>query len=335
MKIKASVIIPVYNSEKTIKKTLEALLNQNFDEGYEIIIVDDGSSDKTVEICKKIAKKSKIPIRIFENEHHGPAWQRNFGAKKARGEIIVFTDSDCIPDKNWLKEMVKPFKDGIVGVQGTYRTANIDSWVARFEGYEIEKRHEKMKKEENIDFIGTFSAAYRRDIFLKFGGFDISFPIASGEDPELSYRIHKAGYRMVLNPNAFVYHYHPDTIKKYLRQKFYRAYWRVLMYRKHPEKLSGDSYTGKDIHISLFSLGLFYFSILLSLFNTKFLLLSTLSLLIFLLGNLKTILFMGKKEKKMFVLSPFLIFLRTHIWILGVLKGFWDIIILKKYSRSF
>ncbi len=335
MKIEVSVIIPTYNSERYILKTLKALENQNFEKPYEVIICDDGSKDRTVEICEEFSKKSKIPIRVFKNEHHGPAWQRNFGAKKARGKILLFTDSDCIPDKNWIKEMVKPFKDGIVGVQGTYRTANKESWIARFEGYEIERRHEKMEKEKYIDFIGTFSAGYRKDIFLKFGGFDTNFPIASGEDPELSYRIEKHGYKMVINTKAFVYHYHPDSLKKYMKQKFYRAYWRIFMYKKHPAKLSGDSYTTKDIHFSLISIGLFYLFLFLSLFNWKFIFFSLASLALFILSNIRIIVFMTKKEKKMMFLAPFLLFLRTHVWALGALKGFIDIIILKKHLKSF
>ncbi len=321
-KIYASVIIPCYNAEKTILKTLKALENQSFKKPFEVLICDDGSKDRTLQIVKDFAKKSKIPVRIFANKHKGPAWQRNFGAKKARGKIIVFTDSDCIPGKNWLKEMVKPIENGkAIGVQGTYRTLNKESIIARFEGYEIEKRHERMKKEKHIDFIGTFSAAYVKNVFIKFGGFDTRFKTASGEDPELSYRISKAGYKLVFNHKAYVYHPHPETLKKYLKQKFYRAYWRVLMYKKHPDKMIKDSYTGLEIPVSTVSVGLFLFFILLSGFSKMFLFLSLVFLITFLLANLGTIIFMGKKERKMYFFAPFLIFLRTVVWIAGFIAG--------------
>ena len=251
-KIKVSVIVPVYNAEKIILRLLKALEKQSFAEPFEVIICDDGSKDNTLKVVKEFAKKSKLKIRTFANPHRGPAWQRNFGARKAKGEIIVFTDSDCVPGKNWLREMIKPILNReAVGVQGTYKTLNKESLIARFEGYEIEKRHERMKKQKSIDFIGTFSAAYLKDVFLKFNGFDTKFKIASGEDPELSYRIAKAGYRLVFNPKAWVYHEHPSSFKKYLKQKFYRAYWRVVMYKKHPDKMPKDSYTGLEVPLSV------------------------------------------------------------------------------------
>lgn len=331
MKPYASVIIPCYNSEKTILKTLKALENQNFEKDFEVIICDDGSKDNTVKVVKDFAKKSKLKIKIFENRHKGPAWQRNFGAKKAKGKIIVFTDSDCIPGKNWLKEMIKPIEKGVaVGVEGTYKTLNKESVIARFGGYEIEKRHERKKKQERIDFIGTFSAAYRRDIFLKFGGFDESFTMASGEDPELSYRIAKAGYKLVFNPKAFVYHPHPDSLKKYLKQQFYRAYWRVLMYRKHPDKMAKDSYTGLEVPLSAIGLFLFVLFGFLSIFEKFFINFSILSLLFFFIINADSIIFMGKKEKKMYFIAPLLIFLRTFAWVIGFCVGMVKVLILQK-----
>ncbi|NOZ81597.1 MAG: glycosyltransferase [Candidatus Micrarchaeota archaeon] len=319
-KIYASVIVPCYNSESTILRTLAALERQNFDKPYEVIVVDGGSNDRTVELVKNFLKRSKIPVRVFVTKYRGPARQRNFGAKKAKGEIIVFTDSDCVPSRNWLREMVRPIESGeAVGVQGTYRTLNRKSLIARFEGYEIEKRHERMKKQKYIDFIGTFSAAYRKDVFLNFRGFDTKFPIASGEDPELSYRIAKAGYKMVFNPRAWVYHPHPDSLKKYIKQKFYRAYWRVLMYKKHPDKITKDSYTGLEVPLSAIFLSLFFLTLLLyPLFPTY---LPPVFLILFFLVNADSILFMAKKERKMLLFAPLMIFLRTFIWILGFGTG--------------
>lgn len=315
----ASVIIPAYNSEKTIAQTLNALKKQDFPKNkYEIIVVDDGSKDKTVEIAKKFR------VKVFANPHRGPAWQRNFGAKKAKGEIILFTDSDCVSNRNWLKEMTKPFVEKeIVGVSGTYKTLNKNKIIARFEGYEIEKRHKRMKKAKYIDFIGTYSAAYRKKNFLKFDGFDTSFPVASGEDPELSFRIAKAGYKMVFNPKAFVYHPHIDSLRGYLRQKFYRAYWRVLMYKKHPDKMvQRDSYTGMEIPLSAASLSLFFVSIALIPFFVGAFFSSLAFLIALFLANSDSIIFMAKKEKKMLLFAPAMVFLRTLVWVLGFGIGF-------------
>ncbi len=319
-----SIIIPAYNAEKTIGKTIEALLKQNYPKKkYEIIIIDDGSKDNTCSVV------SKYPVKMVKIKHSGPAKARNFGAKKSKGNIIIFTDADCVPSKNWIKNMVEPFKTpDIVGVSGTYKTSNSNKFMAKFSGYEIEQRHEKMKKQKYIDFIGTFSAAYKKDVFAKFGGFDTKFKTSSGEDPELSFRIAKAGLKMIFQPKAFVYHPHPDTLWRYLKQKYQRAVWRNLLYwSKHKEKiLSADSYTSKlllpQIFISglilliTFGLFIFYHNFILSilLFFVSF-------FVIALLFNLDFINFLRKKEKKIVLLSPCILFLRNLVVVFGVLDG--------------
>ena len=324
-----SVVIPSFNSEKTIGNTIEALLKQNFPKkNFEIIVVDDGSSDRTVEAAKE------YPVKVFPLPHKGPAYARNFGAKKAKGSIILFTDSDCVPDKNWIKNMVKPFEDeNVVGVSGTYKTLNQESFIARFGGYEIGQRHEKMAKQKTIDFIGTFSAGYRKNIFLKFGGFDTRFKTSSGEDPELSYRIAKAGFRLVFQSSAFVYHPHPSTLYKYLRQKYYRAVWRNLMYwGKHKDKVLSDSYTHKllipqIIIAGIFSLWCLLFNPLVGFFKVSGLFLGG-SLLISFIFNLDIFLFIWKKEKSVALSVPFILFARNVVAGLGIIVG------LFKYFRK-
>jgi len=78
---------------------------------------------------------------------------------------------------------------------------------------------------------------------LGLGGFDTGFPLTLGEDAEFSYRLSQKGYKMVFNPQAFVYHKHPHTLKEYLRVKYWRAYWRIPAYKKNPQKMIKDSYT--------------------------------------------------------------------------------------------
>lgn len=314
-----SIVIPAYNAEKTIASTLKALLNQTYPKNqYEIIVVNDGSTDNTKAVVKKFKK-----VKLIEQSHKGPAAARNLGVKHSKGSIILFTDADCIPDKNWIKNMVEPFKKNpeIVGVSGTYKTLNKNSLIARFVGYEIEQRHERMKREKYIDFIGSYSAAYKKNIFLQFGGFDESFPTASGEDTELSFKIAKHNLKMVFQPKAFVYHKHPDTLLKFLRQKFFRGYWRIPLYEKHKEKMFRHGYTPKSLYMEIGLLGLSIILILLGLF--KFI--STtygiiiLSLVIVLTFPLSFKIF--KKDKAVGLLSPFIIILRNFATGLGILFG--------------
>lgn len=324
-----SVIIPCYNAEKSILRTLKALDNQIV-RGFEVILADDGSNDRTVSVSKSFKPKN-FKLIVIAEKHSGPAAQRNKGAEKAKEEILLFTDSDCVPDKNWVYEMTKPFSDkNVVGVSGTYRTLNNNKLIARFEGYEIEKRHEKMAKQKYVDFIGSFSAGYRKDIFKKFGGFSSDFKKADAEDPELSFKIAKAGYKMIFNPKAKVAHPHVSTLKKFWKQKFSRGYWRVLLYKKHPDRMKGDSYTGKDVQFSIIFLAGFLLSIagffsayaLRDIFMMNILAkAAVLAHAIFYLVNFPTIVFMIEKEKKMAIFAPVIIFIRTLAWGLGFSWG--------------
>ncbi|MFH1391815.1 MAG: glycosyltransferase family 2 protein, partial [Candidatus Diapherotrites archaeon] len=199
--MKISVIIPAYNSEKTIGNCIEAIRNQDFSEPFEIIVVDDGSKDETSDAAEELGAV------VLKQKNSGPAKARNLGAKNAKGDILVFTDADCVPEQNWLKEMTAPFKHKeIIGVQGAYNTKQ-KSITARFNQIEIEERYDRMKrKSETLDWIGSYSAGYRKKDYLEVGGFDESFPKASGEDPELSYKLAKLGKKLVFNPKAIVYH---------------------------------------------------------------------------------------------------------------------------------
>lgn len=315
-----SVIIPAYNSEKIIGECLTALKAQTFKD-FEIIVVDDGSTDGTANEAEKLG------ARVIRQAHAGPAVARNLGVKECKGDIVVFTDADCIPDSRWLENVLKPFSDTkVVGVSGTYKTKNNQSLTARFTGYEVELRHERMKRFDSIDFIGTYSAAYRKSVFLKFGGFDTSFKTASGEDSELSFKIAKAGHRLVFAPDAFVWHRHPDSIGKYLKQKFNRGYWRVMLYRKHPEKMKGESYTPpllliETVITAVMALLLAAIPIFSIINITIPLNLAAICALAVILLNVKFFYFMFRKELVAGLYSLPMVFLRNIAYGLGVLRG--------------
>ncbi len=313
-----SVIIPSYNSEKTINNCLEALQSQTFKD-IEIIVIDDGSNDGTASIIKSFKN-----VKFFKKSHKGPASARNFGAKMAKGKILLFTDSDCEPDKNWVAEMAAPFSDKTVaGVSGTYRTRQKEL-IARFAQYEIEERHQNMAESESIDFIGTFSAGYRKDIFVKFGGFDESFSTSAGEDPELSFRLAEKGYKMVFTPNAFVYHTHPNTLKKFLRQKYRNSYWRVMVYQKRKATFrKGHSYTPTSALIeavcaAAFLASLFFYII----FPTQgYKAITAGFLFLTFLPSIALTCYISKKDIAVGIISPFIIMLRAFATAFGIMRG--------------
>ncbi len=325
--IRASVIIPAYNSEGTIGECVTALKNQKgvAKNSYEIIVVDDGSADGTAQAAQKAGSK------VFSQQNAGPAKARNLGAKKAKGKILLFTDADCIAEPNWLSQMLRPFENKeVAGVQGAYRTRQ-NSLVARFVQLEIEERYERMMRHaQELDWIGSYSAAYRKEDFLGAGGFDESFPKASGEDPALSYKFAKMGKKLVFNPEAIVCHTHPDTIWKYFKTKFYRAFYRINLYSKHTDKIVSDSYTPKSIKLQI--LGGYFGTLLVALVPALYFigmpkiaaLLLAINLLIFIATSitiLKSFYFAAGKDLLVGIFLLLMIQVRTAAFMLGLPAG--------------
>jgi cellulose synthase/poly-beta-1,6-N-acetylglucosamine synthase-like glycosyltransferase len=236
--VAASVIVPVYNGQSTLGACLQALAAQTADpNSYEVIVVDDGSTDGSAEVA---ARHGAMVIR---QEHRGAAAARNRGAQQAQGPVLLFTDADCEPWPNWIEQMMAPFADPeVVGVKGVYRTRQ-RSPVARFTQAEYEEKYDVLARSNRIDFIDTYSAAYRRQVFLETRGFDTSFPATTMEDQELSYRLAKRGHKLVFAPAACVYHQHPATMWHYARRKAKLGRWKVRVHLRYPSKALRDSYT--------------------------------------------------------------------------------------------
>jgi len=288
-----SVIVPSVERGGTIEKCLESLRDQDYKGKYEVVVV-------------------------YNTKHLGPAHTRNEGARRARGGILLFTDADCVAPRNWIRMMVRNLKGEVVGVGGVYKNLNKDFLVSRYIQNEVEYRQKDFVRE--TDSIGTLSAAYRRDIFLEFGGFDKSFAEASGEDFDLSYTLKEAGYKLITEPKAYVWHSHVKTLKEYLIQQYGRAYWRVFLYKKHPKKIIKDNYTGYLLPLFAVFMTLFWLTLPLAILFSLYYL-----PLIFLLGfyflNSRFILYIAKKELKMLLAAPIIIFLRTNIGLLGFIMG--------------
>ena len=327
-----SVIIPAYNAEKHISSCLEALLNQTLaSDQYEAIVVNDGSTDRTEEIVRQYDA-----VRLISQPNNGPAIARNRGVSESKGEIVIFIDSDCVPETDWLEEMSKPFDDPrIVGVQGRYKTKQ-GELVARFAQLEIEERYKKMLREQWIDFIGTYSAGYRKTEFEECGGFDSRFPIASGEDADLSYTMSEAGHRLVFNPNAVVYHQHPRSLRIYFRQKFGRAYWRILLYRKNIKKVVKDSYTPQLLKIQVMLLGLIFLFLLVGSLVIPRLIIGIMvsGVLLLIASYVPFIIYVAKRDHVVGLVSPFFLTIRASALLCGLIAGFIKEGLLVKGSRA-
>ncbi|MFH1360049.1 MAG: glycosyltransferase [Candidatus Omnitrophota bacterium] len=233
-----SIIIPVYNGEKTIEKTIEAVKSQINPQEHELIVVDDGSTDNTQNILKFAPG-----ILYIRQENQGPACARNRGFKESKGEWIFFTDADCMPQKDWIQRALKHFKDPAIGVvAGSYTLYNKDSLLARCIQKEIMYRHIKLMPLYPKSF-GSYNFCVRRNVFEEVGGFNEQYRHASGEDNDLSYKILNKGYKIYFAQEILVAHQHTTELRKYLKEQFRHGFWRVMMYRDHPRMSLGDDYT--------------------------------------------------------------------------------------------
>ncbi len=259
--------------------------------------------------------------RLITQANAGPAAARNHGALEARGTIILFTDDDCVPMPEWLDAMLEPFHDpDVIGVKGVYRTRQT-SVVGRFVQIEYEDRYRLMAGLPSIDFIDTYSAAFRRDRFLEMNGYDTSFPVACAEDIELSYRISARGWKMKFVPAAIVYHTHPDTLSRYLKKKYKFAFWRMLALRKNPSKAVKDSHTPQLMKLQLLFAPALLLAVAFDLIVRPAVPASGLVLAAFLISTLPFALRAIRNDPTVGLLSPVLLAARACAQVLGVTAG--------------
>ena len=311
-----SIIIPTLNGAGRIGNCLDALRDQAHQQNAEILVVDDGSTDNTAEVVRRYSG-----VRLIQQTNAGPAAARNRGASEASGKIILFTDDDCVPAANWLESMLKPFVDSeVIGVKGVYRTKQANL-IARFVQMDYEDRYRYMCRFPDIDFIDTYSAAFRRQHFLAMAGYDTSFPVACAEDIELSYRMSSRGWKMKFAPDAVVYHTHPVTLSGYLKKKYKFAFWRVLAVRKNPGKGVHDSHTPQIMKFQLLFGPALLASLVIDVARHSAPLMSAAVVIAFWASTLPFVLRVFPKDPMVSLLSPGLLAARAGAQLLGVAAG--------------
>ncbi len=229
-----TVIVPVRNGEPTIEPLLESLQRQDYDrKKVEVIVVDGNSTDKTRDIVKK------YPVKLVVEKKNGLNAARNTGIKNSNGEIIAFTDCDCVVSSNWITKIVENFKDPQVSCVGGSAKGFNGDFISQYVDNSLVPFMPLFKKREELNMVKPFlrhpagcNMAFRRKVAEEVGFFDESIHYGFDE-VEFTERVCKAGYKMVLDPNVFVWHKHRSTLKEFLKQNFrYGRGSGVLLKRK-------------------------------------------------------------------------------------------------------
>jgi len=221
--IRVSVVVPARNEADTIEACLKAIFSQSH-RPHEVILVDGHSADGTVE------KARAFPAKILYEDYHTRAGACQVGVEDSEGEYVAFTDADCIPDKDWLANLLMEFGDDIAGVGGGMKNVDTDFWGRTMNlvydsflgGAELPLAR-LFKKKQFVRTIGGLNSIYRKKDLIKAGGFDVK--ISGAEDLETSTRVRKIG-KLIYTPQAIVFHDHRRGLKEFARQTYRYAAWR-------------------------------------------------------------------------------------------------------------
>ncbi len=225
---KVSVVVCAYNAERTMDACLTSLAVLNYPD-YEVIVVNDGSRDRTLAIAE-----SHPYCRIISQPNMGLSFARNLGAEAATGEIIAYTDSDCVADPDWLTYLVAKMEaSGLAACGGPNYPPPEDSLVPAAVAVAPGGPTHVLLSDEVAEHIAGCNMAFRRDVLLGLGGFDPVYR-AAGDDVDLCWRLQDAGYVIGFSPAAIVWHFRRNTVRAYCNQQ--RGYGKAeaLVYSKHP-----------------------------------------------------------------------------------------------------
>ena len=231
-----TVIIPTYNRLPILTKCLRALENQHLsaDNNYEVIVVDDGSTDNT--LAYLAANKEELPhLKCLSQNHQGPAAARNLGVKAAQGDLIVFIDSDLVVTEHFLAAHINALREGekrkksdrLFSYGRVVNTANFDNPTA--EPYKI--------TDFSAAYFATGNVAIAKTWLEQAGLFDTQFQLYGWEDLELGVRLKQLGLKLIKCPAAVGYHWHPPfnlaQIPQLIEKEIQRGRMGVLFYQKH------------------------------------------------------------------------------------------------------
>jgi glycosyltransferase involved in cell wall biosynthesis len=225
---KVSVVVCAYNAERTMDRCLASLAVLNYP-NYEIIVVNDGSRDRTLAIAE-----SHEFCRIISQPNKGLSVARNVGAEAASGEIVAYTDSDCVADPDWLSYLVAKMEaNNLAACGGPNFPPPEDTLVPAVVAVAPGGPTHVLISDEVAEHIAGCNMAFRRDVLMSLGGFDPIYR-AAGDDVDICWRFQDAGYVIGFSAAAVVWHFRRNTVAAYCSQQKGYGKAEALVYAKHP-----------------------------------------------------------------------------------------------------
>ncbi|MCU1240400.1 MAG: hypothetical protein JWO71_1126 [Candidatus Acidoferrum typicum] len=245
-----SVIIPVLNEETVIGRCLEFLSHSLLPKDqFEVIVVDNGSTDRTIEVVRTFESRLCLKILTLEKAHISAL--RNRGASQARGTILAFLDADCLAPPEWLTTATETINNSGAGVCGAhYRIPDDATWVGRI--WTNDRLH---GREQNVSYVPGGDLIIRADAFRRLGGFDES--IQTNEDFELCQRVMEDGLPVRSHPGLGVVHLGtPRTLAGFFRKHRWHGTHVLTVFLRDPDKRKNRRVVAVSVYTLLGTLGL-------------------------------------------------------------------------------
>lgn len=219
MQPEVTIVVPIFNARESTEKSLASLLRQNY-ENYEIILVDDCSTDGTYELVKQSGDQSER-IKVKQTRKNlGAAAARNLGIKESKGEYIAFTDCDCVVDADWVERLVECLitnRGEVAG--GEVKTPREINFFARSLGT-LHKPAPKLISKDEAEDVPTCNAIFKKSLLARMNYFDETFKSSGGEDTDLCARIKLEKIPIHYTPRAIVRHYHKNEFIPFIKWRF-------------------------------------------------------------------------------------------------------------------
>jgi glycosyltransferase involved in cell wall biosynthesis len=241
MQPELSVVIPTHNRLEVLAEVIAALERQEGAPAFELVVVDDGSTDGTGDWLR--ARSFRLPLLVLTQENRGPAAARNTGVAVASGKWVAFLGDDTVPAIGWLaahraahRRRGDPPNLAVLGYTGWHRRTRLNPFLRYINEHGLQFGYALIRDPEDVpfNFFYTSNLSLSRELLLA-EPFDLRFPYAAWEDIEVAYRLKRRGLRLVYEPAASVAHDHPTDLARFAARQEKAGYCAVVFYRLHPE----------------------------------------------------------------------------------------------------